>query len=467
MDTEPAKPTRAKKGGTGGKTTAGRAAAKNGANPQEPGDLGYEDWSRPDYADDPGDVEFDTLDGDEDEFYRVLEYGPEGTGKTTDLCTMLNLSPKGKLLIINAEGGVKRRPLQFHGIDTSRIATYPPKGQELTFEGLERLFYRLQYDLEKDPTSWLGVGWDSATAIHQTLIDNVIDAEIRSQAEILQRAGKGRGGRSGNITLRDRFENDRDDYRKMSNQFRLLLRKYRTLPCHLVITALERRDEDKGKDDKVKRVIYGPAVTPALQTDLLGYVDVVVRTLTMDTKGGQPIYYGRTAKTEDARGKDRIGGLPIELVDPTFERIAQYFSGELDEATDPVQKLLPGGADGAPKRRSLARSGIDTAPAADEPAETVQVEEDKPEPPKRAPRKTAAQRRAEAEAAKPEMAIDTEPPQTTEERDAEVKAARGQAVEEGIAAPPAGRAKKGGSRAATKRTPVESPPAGFSDEPPF
>jgi hypothetical protein len=329
---EPAKPARRSR-----KTAEERAAERaetNGDNPSPDASSEIEDWTRPSYADNPGDIQFDSMD-DSEEHYAVLWWGPEGTGKTTDVAMVTRIVPQGRVLLINAEAGAKRRALQHHGVDTSRIASYPPKSQQLTFEGLERLFYRVQADLEQDPLSWAAVIWDSITAIYQKLLDDVVEADIRKTAEILQRAKKGRDGRSGNITLRDRFESDRDDYAAMSNQVRLLLRKYRTLHCHLLITALERRDEEgKGKD---KTVTYGPAISPALQIDLLGYMDVVLHTK-VNSNG---VFYGRSQPTEDTRGKDRLNALPVELVDPSIERIHRYVSGELTDETDRAQRRLP------------------------------------------------------------------------------------------------------------------------------
>jgi hypothetical protein len=339
---------------SGRKTAAERAeerAKTNGSDASDPDNPNaFEDWTRPAYADDPGEFEFGTL-ADADEFLSVLWWGQEGTGKTTNLARVMatKLAPKirGRLLLINAEGGAKKTPLRKQGIDVERIVVFPKPGYQLTFESLERLFYKLQADLEADPNAWGAVGWDSITAIFEKLLDNVIEAEMRKQAEILQRANKNRQGRSGNITLRDRFETEGDDYAKMTNQVRLLLRKYRTLPVHFLVTALERRDVDKKR--KGEKVHYGPAVNPALATALLGYVDIVVRTHVLD----DATYYGRTTPTEDSRGKDRMFSLPVELVDPTFDRIYAYVHGEIEHESDPAQKRMPGGADGVLTRRSL------------------------------------------------------------------------------------------------------------------
>lgn len=292
-----------------------------------------QDWStEPDYAKAPGDFDFDNLD-DQDELVRVLYYGPEGTAKTTNAMDMVNMAPEGNVLVVNAEGGLRQTALRNRGIDTSRIKVWPKKGEPLTFEGLERLYYRVAADLEEDPLSWVGWVWDSDTAIYQAMLDTLIDANRRKAEEILKRAGKGRSGRAGNITLPDRFEGDQSDYyNKMSQQFRLLLRKWRSLDCHFAMTALLRRDEDK----RTKKVQYGPAVSPAISTDVRAYVDVVVRTATANLPAG-PVWWGRTHGTEDEAGKDRLGVLPHRMIEPTMFRIQGYLLGILTEADDPLQ----------------------------------------------------------------------------------------------------------------------------------
>jgi AAA domain len=391
---EPAEPAKPKRRTPAERAAERKAAREDAQAAEEHADesRGFEDWTRPSYADDPGEFEFASLD-DETEHLSILWWGKEGTGKTTNLARVaaakLLGEVEGQTLMINAEGGAKVTPLRHHGIDTSRIMVYPKKGQPLTFEGLERLYYKLAADLEADPHSWAAVGWDSITAIVEKLLDDVIEADMRKQAEILQRAKKGREGRSGNITLRDRFETEGDDYAAMSNQVRLLLRKYRTLPLHFLVTALERRDEDKKR--KGSKPQYGPAVNPAIQTALLGYVDIVIRTHVLD----DATYYGRTTPTEDSRGKDRMASLPIELVDPTFDRILGYVRGRLDHDTDPAQKRMPGGAEGLLVRRSLADDPWNGA-VADAPhhtkdgtatGEPLAGDKDDPDPPKRGRRR--------------------------------------------------------------------------------
>lgn len=248
-----------------------------------------------------------------DETLNSLWYGPEGTGKSTAIATMANL---GKVLLVNSEAGLKRRPLIEHGVNVENIQIFPPPGEELSFDLLEQMYWQLKDDLEEDPTSWAGTGWDSLTEIVKKLLEQIVAHQVKKA----QRAGNDR----------DRFFIDRADYGVMTEQIRLLLRRYRDLPCHFAVTALERRDQDD--DGKVQ---YGPAVTPGLQGDLVGYVDVVIRTDVVEF-GGEAEFRGQTRRAGKYRAKDRFDALPFSMVDPTFERVLRYVNDELDEESDPI-----------------------------------------------------------------------------------------------------------------------------------
>lgn len=301
---------------------------------------------------DAADIELTDLDTEPD-YASVLIYGREGTRKTTSALKLTNLPDSGNVLVINAEGGLKTAALRSHGVDTGRIKLWPKRGQRVTFDALEALFYRVADDLEKDPDSWAGVVWDSITEIYKTLIDVQVDTVMDKQSKL-----GAKGVRTQNH--RERFDVVRDDYSVMSQQVRQLMRKFRYLPCHFVITALERRAED----EDTKRVRYGPNLNPALQSDVMAYVDIVMRNQ-VDNDG---LGTGDTRPTKRQHAKERYNVLPGELVDPTMDRVVAYIRGELTPDTDPVQRAL------------AAQSGAtDPEPESAEDGKTEPTEEDKPE----------------------------------------------------------------------------------------
>lgn len=281
---------------------------------------------------------------DSTENTNTLLYGREGSGKTTALARLANLSRPGKVLVMNAEGGLKKQALIKRGVDVSRVAVWPDpaKGQVLTFKGLDQVYRRLKADLMADPGSWVGVGMDSATEVHQALLNEA------QGKRVLAVQNKG-------ADVDEHFV-DISDYGTMSKMFRDLLRKFRDLPCHFVVTALERRDVDKdtGKPQ------YGPAVTPGLQSDLMGYVDWVLMMKAADEDGP---FRALTRANSRYRAKDRYDVLPKVIAEPMMDRLIGYLAGEITEDEDPFQQDLP-------KKAIKAQDKPDTVePDEDDPAD--------------------------------------------------------------------------------------------------
>jgi hypothetical protein len=272
----------------------------------------------------PGDGWFVELDETVD-YTNTLYYGREGSYKTTGAATLANLPgfpPHAKLIFINAEGGLKKKALQKRGVDTSRIVVWPdPKsGERINRINLDKLYRKIAAMLEEDPDSVIGVVFDSITEIHQAILDFVQEKRV----DMIKNSGK---------PVDEDFV-DIADYGTMSKMVRDLLRKFRDLPCHFVVTALERRDIDKdtGKPQ------YGPAVTPGLQTDLLGYVDFVIMCKAEDEDGPGR---GLTRANSRYRAKDRFDVLPRVMAEPTMERIIGYLMDDITEDDDPAQATLP------------------------------------------------------------------------------------------------------------------------------
>lgn len=256
-----------------------------------------------------------------EEYLRVCYYGMEGSGKSSNALTLANT---GRVILVNAEGGAKKKALARRGIDTSNIATWPSKqGAAITKSGLDRLYDQLKADLERDPEMWTGIIFDSSTDVTQGLTSQVSDNRI-TKAE---KAGAV-------INEVDQFFTDVADYGTMTKMFVDSLRKFRDLPLHVVYTALERRDVDKNTSE----VMIGPAVTPGVATSLLGYVDIVIHCSAADEDSP---FRGLTHSGGIRRVKDRFGILPRVMVEPTMERIIEYAEGKFEDELDPKQALLP------------------------------------------------------------------------------------------------------------------------------
>jgi hypothetical protein len=294
------------------------------------------------------------------DFVKALYYGHGGTGKTTALASLGNL---GRVLFIDAESGLKAQPLRALGVNVDNIEVLALDGG-LSYQGLDDAFWQIKRDLDDDPDSWTGVLWDSGTEIYQALLEEIVTARIERATQV----ARSRGKTSVSAAMLDRFFVDRDDYGENVRKVRLLMRHFRDLPCHFGSAFLERRDQD----DKTHQVWVGPAISPGLQTDMVGWHDVVGRTTYDEATGA---YLG-TFRPEGVRqGKDRYGLLPPLLANPTMDRLVAYVSGELTATDDPRQRVLegareqeePSGSDGeqeSPTALARARAAARTAQGA-------------------------------------------------------------------------------------------------------
>ena len=283
-------------------------------------ELDEESPSQEVWGEDDFDLGFVELDDTEDKL-NVLYYGREGSGKTSHLAAMANLPTPGRVLIINAEGGLKRRALQLRGIDTSRIVVWPRPGEAVTFNGLTALHRKIKADLDANPDAWAGVGFDSITEVATALREQVTE---RRQDSLRRR------GREFDPDL-----SDVSDYGTQTDQVKRILRRFRDLPCHFVATALE-RIEDNGQ--------IGPDLGPSLANAVLGYVDFVLYckatlgTAETTSEDETPVEFrAATRPGLRYRAKDRFDITPRVLANPDFLRVWLYVNEELSEETDAAQ----------------------------------------------------------------------------------------------------------------------------------
>lgn len=246
----------------------------------------------------------------------ILYYGEQGTGKTLDLATLGLLGP---IIYVNAEGGLKRRPLRRFGVDPSNIIPEPAT----SYEQLEGLYWKLRRQIEADdPSRPIGINFDSLTEITTTL------AEVATMRRV--HAVKEKADNLGIVAEAEKinpFRTALDDYGIMTTQMRHLCRRFRDLDMHVGFSALSRRDVDaSGGGEAGDTVTYRPALTPAFGNDIRGYVDIVVATKV--ASDGR--WVGITKPRFGLMGKDRFDALPPVMVDPTYERIIKLVNDELD-----------------------------------------------------------------------------------------------------------------------------------------
>jgi len=252
---------------------------------------------------------------DTEETVNALYYGEQGTGKTLALATLGLL---GRVVFVNAEGGLKRHPLLKLGVPLENIELQPCT----SYQQMEALYWDVRRRLEtKSVEAPIGVCFDSITEVTKVVTERQVAVRVhrkQQEADALMITPKEADINPFRIHL--------DDYGVMTEQLRHLTRLYRDLPCHFLLSALSRRDVDaSGGGETGDAVVYRPGLTPKFGADLVGYMDVVIATKI--AANGQ--YIGVTKPRFGLVGKDRFGVLPTTMVDPQIHRILQVLSEEV------------------------------------------------------------------------------------------------------------------------------------------
>lgn len=251
---------------------------------------------------------------DEIDCVRVCLYGPYGTGKTSALASAAAL---GDVHIIDTEQRLKAGPLRRLGIDVSRIEPF----RDIRFEPIMDELWRIKGLVHDNPGRVAAVGIDTIEDLVKTFIGTIIDESV----EVATRRSKARG----EVLNIDPLAVPDDGYNIMTEQVRRIFRLLRDLGVHLMFTSHERRD----KEDENGRLRIGPSASPAVQADLMGYVDILGHT------GYDEGYFVASFRpgTKFA-AKDTFGVLPPVMTNPTLARIVAYCQGDLTPDDDPVQQ---------------------------------------------------------------------------------------------------------------------------------
>lgn len=278
--------------------------------------------------------EFTSLE-EAEEFVKALYFGTESTGKTTAAAFMANLPGDGDVIVINAEAGFKKRPLKALGVRIECLKIWNPPGNGIiTYEKLERLYFRTAARLREDPKAVKGVIMDSGTEITNKILEGASLTMYEREQRNTRKADEDKRYSAEIVQL--------EDYGLMTQQMRKLIRKFRDLPCHFAVTALETEAPGEGEFSHSKKQA-APEFTPKLRTSILGYVDVALRlsseTLPVGEQEQETLVVGRTKPSALVRGKDRLGVLPRDMPEPRFDRLVDYINGDVVWADDPVFPL--------------------------------------------------------------------------------------------------------------------------------
>lgn len=264
------------------------------------------------------------------EWANVVYYGDAGSGKTSAAAAMARL---GRVYLIDTESGAKARPLRRLGIPVENIVlARDDEGRPITtYRQLEQLYWRIKGELADDPDSIVGVIFDSMTELHQMLLR---EETTTRHAKAVRKAT----GKDGVLLMEvedSEFDVDVREHGVVTEKLRVITRWFRDLPCHTAFVCLAKRDIDK---DAGTGVVYLPQLSPKFGVNLLGYVDVVVFTTKVPGIEDASGYLGVCRDTGKYKGKDRLGGTPPVLADPSFDRIVDLVFRDHSLDDDPAQQ---------------------------------------------------------------------------------------------------------------------------------
>lgn len=206
-------------------------------------------------------------------FIKMLVYGEYGSGKTWLLSTAVGVPDMQDVLMVDAEAGDMTISegsggFKFDKIDTVRVENYKQvahvqsflrthcqlreEGDKNKMRELEAKLKRLEPDQIKEPRQYRTV-----------IIDSLSEVESFCMYQLL------------GITDKTRLDEEVasaewTEYKKQNSMIQRLVRGFRDLPMHVLVTCASSYTQDENK-----RMLYTPSLTGKLSRQVQGFMDVV------------------------------------------------------------------------------------------------------------------------------------------------------------------------------------------------
>jgi hypothetical protein len=220
----------------------------------------------------------------------ILVYGESGVGKTVLAGSADEVPEMRPVLLIDAEGGTLSLDKYHPEVDVVRITS---------FQQLQDLYD----ELRQGRTKYRTVILDSLSELQKYGMDHIMKSPA---VEVLSLMPDGIPG------LKEWGIN--------TEQIRRLVRAFRDLDMHTIITALIKDD----KNPRTGQITQRPKLSGQLAAEVPAFLDIVAYMYTKSVQEGEEIVQKRlllTRQTDMQVAKDRTGRLPTVMVEPTMKDI--------------------------------------------------------------------------------------------------------------------------------------------------
>lgn len=228
----------------------------------------------------------------------IMVYGGSGIGKSAFVASASLVPEMSPVLHLDLENGISEYISdRYPDLDTYTVSS---------MKVFQEVFDILNADRNDEAGTVGEGGWRTV------IIDNATESQKQGMAHLFPG--------SATPKFADVLTGSWGDgtWNKNSEQMRVMIRAFRSLPVNTLFTAWER---DISKEDESTKIV--PSFSPSFAAEAPGmFQDVYYYTFNRD---GTRVLH--TARDRKFTAKDRTGKLPAQLVNPSMQDIWDYWTG--------------------------------------------------------------------------------------------------------------------------------------------
>lgn len=241
------------------------------------------------------------------EYLNMIIYGNPGVGKTVLAGSADDVPELRPVLFIDVEGGTLSLRHLYPQVEVVRVTDWAD--MQVVYDAL----------------------WRGETSYRTVVLDSITEMQKFSMNTIMKKL------------IRDDPDRDPDvpgmrEWGKNIEQVRRLVRGFRDLEMHTIITALPRDD----RDQRTGVVQTKPSLSGKVANEVAGFVDMVGY-MHIRTVEEQLMRLIQFQGTETKTAKDRSDTLPSVIVNPTMADIFAYVYGKKSREETEVKELTDEG----------------------------------------------------------------------------------------------------------------------------